>query len=43
MLPVFSLVLDQDVKSDVALRFPELYRDLRKVSVYNHFSFIVVS
>jgi len=31
MLPVFSLVLDKDVKSDVALRFPELYRDLRKV------------
>jgi len=30
MLPVFSLVLDQDVKSDVALRFPELYRDLKK-------------
>nr|CAB3224704.1 probable phospholipid-transporting ATPase IIA [Phallusia mammillata] len=30
MFPVFSLVLDQDVNSSVALRFPELYRELHK-------------
>merc|ERR1719220_763518 len=30
MFPVFSLVLDQDVKRDVAIRFPELYRELHK-------------
>ncbi|KCV71635.1 hypothetical protein H696_01053 [Fonticula alba] len=29
MAPVFSLVLDRDVAADVALAFPELYRDLR--------------
>jgi hypothetical protein len=31
MFPVFSLVLDEDVTADVALRFPELYKDLSKV------------
>jgi len=30
MFPVFSLVLDKDVKSEVAIQFPELYADLRK-------------
>jgi len=30
MVPVFSLVLDQDVSVVVAMRFPELYRDLQK-------------
>ncbi|XP_078484830.1 putative phospholipid-transporting ATPase IIA [Ciona intestinalis] len=30
MFPVFSLVLDQDVNSSVALRFPELYHELHK-------------
>ncbi|CAK8680764.1 unnamed protein product [Clavelina lepadiformis] len=30
MLPVFSLVLDQDVTSRVALTYPELYRELHK-------------
>ena len=31
MLPVFSLVLDEDVPSDIALIYPELYKDLGKV------------
>ena len=35
MFPVFSLVLDKDVKSEVAIQFPELYADLRKVSYFN--------
>jgi len=30
MAPVFSLVLDRDVSEDVALLYPELYRDLTK-------------
>lgn len=32
MFPVFSLVLDEDVSSDIALIYPELYKDLGKVS-----------
>lgn len=32
MFPVFSLVLDQDVKPEMALLYPELYKDLTKVS-----------
>lgn len=31
MFPVFSLVLDQDVKPEMALLYPELYKDLTKV------------
>lgn len=31
MLPVFSLVLDRDVNEDVALLYPELYKELTKV------------
>ncbi|KAK2503956.1 hypothetical protein MC885_014670 [Smutsia gigantea] len=30
MFPVFSLVLDQDVKPEMALLYPELYKDLAK-------------
>ncbi len=30
MFPVFSLVMDRDVKDSVALTYPELYRDLTK-------------
>jgi len=30
MAPVFSLVLDRDVDEDVALLYPELYKDLTK-------------
>ncbi|KAI8982002.1 phospholipid-translocating P-type ATPase [Mycotypha africana] len=28
--PVFSLVLDQDVSQEIAMMYPELYKDLRK-------------
>ena len=31
MAPVFSLVLDRDVNEDVALGYPELYKELTKV------------
>jgi hypothetical protein len=31
MFPVFSLVLDQDVKPEMAILYPELYKDLTKV------------
>lgn len=33
MAPVFSLVLDRDVNEDLALIYPELYKDLTKVAV----------
>lgn len=29
--PVFSLVLDKDVSSEIAMTYPELYKDLTKV------------
>jgi hypothetical protein len=32
MAPVFSLVLDKDVSEDLALLYPELYKELTKVS-----------
>jgi hypothetical protein len=32
MAPVFSLVLDRDVNEDLAMLYPELYRELTKVS-----------
>jgi len=35
MAPVFSLVLDKDVNEDVALLYPELYKELTKVFVIN--------
>ncbi len=31
MAPVFSLVLDRDLNEDLALSYPELYKDLTKV------------
>jgi len=34
MLPVFSLVLDRDVNEDVALLYPELYKELTKVCCF---------
>ena len=34
MAPVFSLVLDRDVSEDLALLYPELYKELTKVSHY---------
>jgi magnesium-transporting ATPase (P-type) len=33
MAPVFSLVLDRDVNEDVALLYPELYKELTKVVI----------
>ena len=36
MAPVFSLVLDEDVSADIALMYPELYRDLMKVHIDYH-------
>lgn len=32
MAPVFSLVLDRDVNEDLAMLYPELYRELTKAS-----------
>lgn len=37
MFPVFSLVLDKDVKSEVAMLYPELYKDLLKVTHCLHY------
>lgn len=31
--PVFSLVLDQDVSEEIAMIYPELYKDLTKVNL----------
>lgn len=33
MAPVFSLVLDRDVSEDLALLYPELYKELVKVGI----------
>lgn len=33
--PVFSLVLDQDVSEEIAMMYPELYKDLTKVSTFS--------
>ena len=33
MAPVFSMVLDEDVSPDIALTYPELYKELMKVSL----------
>lgn len=30
MIPVFSLVLDKDVSSKIAMTYPELYKELAK-------------
>ena len=32
MAPVFSLILDRDVSEDLALLYPELYKELNKVT-----------
>ncbi|GAA6043660.1 hypothetical protein NBRC10512_003740, partial [Rhodotorula toruloides] len=41
MLPVFSLVLDRDVNEDVALLYPELYKELTKGRGPAHFDALV--
>jgi len=33
MAPVFSLVMDRDVNEDLALLYPELYKELTKVNI----------
>lgn len=38
MAPVFSLVLDRDITSEMALMYPELYKELLKVNKNNYFS-----
>jgi phospholipid-translocating ATPase len=46
MFPVFSLVLDQDINEKVALRFPELYKDLskgRSLSFKTFFMWVLIS
>ncbi|KAL9974886.1 hypothetical protein ACROYT_G011986 [Oculina patagonica] len=46
MFPVFSLVLDEDVPSDIALIYPELYKDLskgRSLSYKTFFVWILIS
>eukprot|EP00658_Telonema_sp_P-2_P065518 TRINITY_DN5473_c0_g1_i1.p1 TRINITY_DN5473_c0_g1~~TRINITY_DN5473_c0_g1_i1.p1 ORF type:complete len:313 (+),score=65.46 TRINITY_DN5473_c0_g1_i1:122-940(+) len=41
MLPVFSLVLDVDVKDEIALQYPELYRALQKGRLLNMKTFLL--
>ncbi|GES79650.1 aminophospholipid-transporting P-type ATPase [Rhizophagus clarus] len=46
MAPVFSLVLDKDVRDDIALQFPELYKDLtkgRSLSLKTFFQWLMIS
>ena len=34
MAPAFSLVLDRDLNEDLALSYPELYKELTKVCAF---------
>merc|ERR1712029_669369 len=46
MFPVFSLVLDKDVSGNIALTYPELYKDLtkgRSLSFKTFFSWVLIS
>ncbi|KAI8884283.1 phospholipid-translocating P-type ATPase [Backusella circina FSU 941] len=46
MYPVFSLVLDQDVSEDIAMMYPELYKDLtkgRSLSYRTFFQWLLIS
>ena len=44
MYPVFSLVLDKDVKPETALTYPELYKELTKVLIsYYHRCFKILN
>ncbi|XP_030377307.1 probable phospholipid-transporting ATPase IIB isoform X2 [Scaptodrosophila lebanonensis] len=46
MFPVFSLVLDQDITSETAVTYPELYKDLakgRSLSYKTFFIWVLVS
>jgi hypothetical protein len=35
LVPVFSLVLDRDLNEDLVLSYPELYKELTKVSAFH--------
>uniref|UniRef100_G1U7K1 Phospholipid-transporting ATPase n=1 Tax=Oryctolagus cuniculus TaxID=9986 RepID=G1U7K1_RABIT len=41
MFPVFSLVLDQDVKPEMAMLYPELYKDLTKGRALSFKTFLI--
>ncbi|KAL1933234.1 hypothetical protein VTP01DRAFT_7324 [Rhizomucor pusillus] len=46
MAPVFSLVLDQDVSEDIAMLYPELYKELtkgRSLSYRTFFTWLLIS
>ncbi|XP_034948084.1 probable phospholipid-transporting ATPase IIB isoform X2 [Chelonus insularis] len=46
MFPVFSLVLDKDISREVAIRFPELYKELskgRSLSYKTFFMWVLIS
>jgi phospholipid-translocating ATPase len=46
MIPVFSLVLDRDVNEDLALLYPELYKELtlgKTLSYKTFFIWVIVS
>ncbi|KAI8978614.1 hypothetical protein BDB01DRAFT_799422 [Pilobolus umbonatus] len=46
MAPVFSLVWDQDINEDIALLYPELYKDLtkgRSLSYRTFFTWLLIS
>jgi phospholipid-translocating ATPase len=46
MFPVFSLVLDQDIRADTALKYPELYKELskgRSLSFKTFFMWVLIS
>ncbi|XP_055550514.1 probable phospholipid-transporting ATPase IIA isoform X2 [Wyeomyia smithii] len=46
MFPVFSLVLDQDISSNIALTYPELYKELskgRSLSYKTFFMWVLIS
>eukprot|EP00795_Rhopilema_esculentum_P001806 gene1806-16293_t len=41
MGPVFSLVLDEDVSDEIAMRYPELYKDLVKGRILSYKTFFL--
>jgi phospholipid-translocating ATPase len=46
MFPVFSLVLDKDVRPEIALLYPELYKELskgRSLSFKTYFLWVFIS
>lgn len=46
MAPVFSLVLDRDVNEDLAILYPELYKELTKgrtLSTKTFFIWLMIS